>query len=74
MYDEAKVSAMVGLVSGLGLLLGGAYPAVLSGWDFWVWGIALPITLAGVFVHYLPRLRRSFFAYAQRADQFRFCP
>eukprot|EP00884_Botryococcus_braunii_P021726 jgi/Botrbrau1/8237/Bobra.0392s0032.1 len=71
LYDEGKVGLLVGLASGAALFLSGAFPKVMSAWDFWVWGVALPVTLAGVMVHYLPRWRKGILAWFQNVEQMR---
>jgi hypothetical protein len=47
-------------------------PQVMSAWDFWIWGVALPVTLAGIMVHYLPRWRKNVLAWFQNVEQMRF--
>lgn len=46
----------------------------MSAWDFWVWGVALPVTLAGLWVHYLPRMKKNLMNWLQNMEQLRFEP
>lgn len=68
--DETKVGAAGGLLGGALLLLTGAY-ATLSAWEAWVWGVALPATVAGFASHYYTSLKNQWNSYWQETEQAR---
>ena len=68
--DETRVGLAAGLAGGLALLATGA-SATMSAWSIWVWGVATPMTLAGIAAHYYVFLRNQWNAYWQQSEQSR---
>ncbi|CAL8462316.1 g1849 [Coccomyxa elongata] len=67
-YDEGKVAVLAGLAAGvgMGMLQGLAALAVASNW---IWGVALPMTIAGIATHYLTWMRARWAAFWQQNEQ-----
>ena len=71
--DETRVGMAAGLTGAVAVLLTGAYHT-LSPWGIWVWGIALPMTVAGLAAHYSTRLISQWKLYWQTAEKQRCAP
>jgi len=69
-YDEGKTAVLAGLAASTGLLLSQGIGAFASA-ATWVWGVALPMTVAGVATHYLTWLRARWAAFWQQTEQSR---
>ena len=67
-YDEGKTAVLAGLAAGAGILLSQG-PAVFAATSTWIWGIALPMTVAGIATHYLAYLRLSWSRFWQQRER-----
>ncbi len=72
-YDEGKTAVLAGLAAGAGILLSQG-PAVFTAASTWIWGIALPMTVAGVATHYLASLRLTWARFWQQRERDRYGP
>ena len=72
-YDEGKTAVLAGLAAGAGILLSQG-PAVFAAASTWVWGIALPMTVAGIATHYLAYLRLTWAKFWQQRERDRYGP
>lgn len=72
-YDEGKTAVLAGLAAGAGILLSQG-PAVFAAASTWLWGIALPMTVAGIATHYLAYLRLSWSRFWQQRERDRSGP
>ncbi|CAL5227592.1 g10591 [Coccomyxa viridis] len=70
-YDEGKTAVLAGLAAGAGILLSQG-PAVFTAASTWIWGIALPMTVAGVATHYLASLRLTWARFWQQRERDRY--
>lgn len=67
-YDEGKIAVLAGVAAGVGiLLLQGA--AVFASTATWVWGVALPMSVAGLVTHYLAAMQQMWARFWQRQEQ-----
>ena len=60
-----KPAVLAGLTAGAGILLCQGSAAFEAGCT-WIWGIALPMSIAAIFTHFLPHMR---LAWARRRQQ-----
>ena len=67
-YDEGKTAVLAGLAAGAGILLSQG-PAVFVAASTWIWGIALPMSVAGIATHYLAYLRLQWSKFWQQRDK-----
>jgi len=67
-YDEGKTAVLAGLAAGAGILLSQG-PAVFVAASTWIWGIALPMSVAGIATHYLAYLRLQWSKFWQQRDR-----
>ena len=67
-YDESKTAVLAGAAAGAGILLSQG-TAVFALASTWIWGIALPMTVAGVATHYLAHLRASWTQFWQQKEK-----
>ena len=72
-YDEGKTAVLAGAAAGAGILLSQG-TAVFALASTWIWGIALPMTVAGVATHYLAYLRTSWTQFWQQRERDRSAP
>lgn len=72
-YDEGKVAVLAGLAAGAGMVLSQGLAALASA-QMLIWGVALPMTAAGIATHYLTWLRARWAAFWQQSEQSRFMP
>ncbi|CAK0753060.1 hypothetical protein CVIRNUC_002192 [Coccomyxa viridis] len=70
-YDEGKTAVLAGAAAGAGILLSQG-TAVFALASTWIWGIALPMTVAGVATHYLAYLRTSWTQFWQQRERDRY--
>ncbi|KAK9906709.1 hypothetical protein WJX75_006533 [Coccomyxa subellipsoidea] len=69
-YDEGKVAVLAGLAAGAGMVLSQGLAALASA-QMLIWGVALPMTAAGIATHYLTWLRARWAAFWQQSEQSR---
>ena len=62
---------LAGLAAGAGILLSQG-PAVFAATSTWIWGIALPMTVAGIATHYLAYLRLNWAKFWQQRERDRY--
>lgn len=72
-YDEGKIAVLAGLAAGAGMALSQGL-AVLASGQALIWGVALPMSLAGVATHYLTWLRARWAAFWQQSEETRSFP
>ena len=69
-YDEGKIAVLAGLAASAGMVLSQGL-AALASVQALIWGVALPMSLAGIATHYLTLLRARWAAFWQQTEQSR---
>lgn len=68
--DEARVGLAGAVLGGLIGVASGAF-VTLSPWSIWVWGIALPATVAAFAARHYSQVRNRWNAYRQASERAR---